>query len=189
MNKKNIIIAKVTVIELVLIWQLYVYGTESVESSIYLLMVGIGAGFLLFICIPAITYVITGETAIILKGKNFTGWRYWWRLFLLSILVGLVFVLTFNATVDLSPHKTEKWKVVYNGRITLKYFDLINSRIYHGTNEKMLVLTRNGKRLIYTYAPDSLSTYLSNMTKGTLARVQLQMGGIGFFHVDYIWKN
>ena len=121
--------------------------------------------------------------------KRYAGWRFWWYVFLVSMGLGVFFVLTYNATVDLSPQKTEQWKVVYNGHRPLKYLNPLDSRLNHGTNEQILVLTRHGKQLIYTYTPDSLSSYLTNMTKGTLVKVNFQMGGMGFYRIYFIWKN
>lgn len=105
MTKKNFIITKFTIITPVLIWLLYLDGTESVKSGRYLLALGLGAGLLLFICVQAITFLVRGETAIIIKEKRYVGWRFWWYVFLSSMLTWVVIVLIFNSTVDLTPQK------------------------------------------------------------------------------------
>ncbi|WP_370308688.1 hypothetical protein [Sinimarinibacterium flocculans] len=175
-----------TMLALAAVAVLHVFVNESVEGARWLLLVGAAAGMLLALLSLGGVYATQGQLAVVVNGERWSGWSFWYRVSLLSFVIGTMAAFSVNAVRELPPQRIESWAVTYNGPRTMRQINPLASRLHRGLDERVLELSNGDRHLRYTYLP-GVSRRLSDVVCGSEVQVRQRMGGLGFFRVEGVF--
>jgi hypothetical protein len=160
---------------------------ENVVGSFYVLLAGVGFGFLLLALAAAAIYAAKGTLKPFLDySVKSDGWREqtaWYPLACLVVLCGIGGVSVWNQTTELRPQKVEEWKVVHKGKRPASLLHLPAKFSRTRSSDKVLILERGGEELVYSYSP-YFEKDTDALPLGSTIRVRLRMGPLGLFRID-----